>query len=281
MAKDLPSRRSVLLMLQQQDLEKQDLHNASLYHSHPSAFAAMGSAYSPHHATAHHSLKPITIRTSSVDLPTVTNDYSQSRISRLLRKGSRIVSRLVAKVKRQRRRMSRFTSSGNASSASMFFGRPIGQMEHRWPQIRIILISMILLYLATRLVLSTLSWGFTRPAPLGPRMAETIQAFEQLQYSSAQGNLVKLDKSKLFSGVKRAKLYDGSRIRRQIMDAQDDPIIRVVNEDCLDEALRLKKRGRKPILLDMANRVYPGGGNMMVHQTKRKQAENTVGVSKT
>ncbi|KAG0258293.1 hypothetical protein DFQ27_004729 [Actinomortierella ambigua] len=258
-------------MLQQQDLEKQerqDLHNTStLYHSNHLTYAATSNGLSPHHHVAthhHHSLKPITIRTSSIDLPTVTNDHAQSRVSRLLRRGSRIVSRLVVKVKRHHRRMTRYTSSSNFNSispplSSKFLSRSFRRIENRWSLIRILLVSLILLYLVTRLVLSTLSWGFTRPAPLGPRMAETLQAFEQLQYTSAHGSLVIMDKSKLFSGVKRAKLYDGSRIRRQIMDAQDDPIIRVVNEDCLDEALRLKKRGRKPIVLDMANRVYPGG----------------------
>ncbi|KAG0232420.1 hypothetical protein BGW42_008211 [Actinomortierella wolfii] len=197
-----------------------------------------------------------------MDLPAVANDRAQSRISRLFRKGSRIASRWMTKIRRQHRRLSRYTSTGSASSplTGSFFGHSFRRMDHhRRYQLGVLLVVMIVLYMATRMVLSTLSWRFTRPEPLGPRMAETIQALEQLQYTSARGVTVTLDKSKLFSGVKRAKLYDGSRIRRQIMDAQDDPIIRVVNEDCLDEALRLKKRGLKPILLDMANRVYPGG----------------------
>lgn len=44
------------------------------------------------------------------------------------------------------------------------------------------------------------------------------------------------------------------------MDNQKDPIIRVINADSLDEALRLKRQGFKPIVLDMANREFPGGG---------------------
>lgn len=73
-----------------------------------------------------------------------------------------------------------------------------------------------------------------------------------------------LDKEKLFSGVRRSRLYQGSRIRRQIMDNQKDPIIRVINADSLDEALRLKRQGYKPIVLDMANREYPGGGTVFL-----------------
>ncbi|KAF8983805.1 hypothetical protein BGZ46_009450 [Entomortierella lignicola] len=76
---------------------------------------------------------------------------------------------------------------------------------------------------------------------------------------SSSGNIINLDKNKLYSGVRRARLYQGNRIRRQIMDSQNDPIVNVVNADSLDEALKLKRLGYKPVLLDMANREYPGG----------------------
>jgi len=48
------------------------------------------------------------------------------------------------------------------------------------------------------------------------------------------------------------------------MDAQKDPIIKVVNADTLDEALKLKRQGLKPIVLDMANREFPGGGTLHI-----------------
>ncbi|KAF9103902.1 hypothetical protein BGX27_010319 [Mortierella sp. AM989] len=76
---------------------------------------------------------------------------------------------------------------------------------------------------------------------------------------TSSGNVINLDKNKLYSGVRRARLYQGTRIRRQIMDKQDDPLINVVNADSLDEALKLKRLGYKPIVLDMANREFPGG----------------------
>jgi hypothetical protein len=44
------------------------------------------------------------------------------------------------------------------------------------------------------------------------------------------------------------------------MDKQRDPNVRVVDADCLDEALRLKRQGLKPVVLDMAHRDIPGGG---------------------
>ncbi|KAF9437767.1 hypothetical protein BGZ76_011225 [Entomortierella beljakovae] len=43
------------------------------------------------------------------------------------------------------------------------------------------------------------------------------------------------------------------------MDSQKDPIINVINSDALDEALRLKRLGYRPVVLDMANREFPGG----------------------
>lgn len=48
------------------------------------------------------------------------------------------------------------------------------------------------------------------------------------------------------------------------MDTQKDPIIKVVNADTLDEALKLKRQGLKPIVLDMANREFPGGGTLHI-----------------
>ncbi|KAF9990240.1 hypothetical protein BGZ75_002873 [Mortierella antarctica] len=90
-------------------------------------------------------------------------------------------------------------------------------------------------------------------------MAETINALESLKYMSSTGQIVTLDKDKLYSGVRRSRLYQGTRIRRQIMDSQRDPVVRVIDADCLDEALRLKRQGFKPIVLDMANREFAGG----------------------
>ncbi|KAF9364363.1 hypothetical protein BGX34_001736 [Mortierella sp. NVP85] len=95
--------------------------------------------------------------------------------------------------------------------------------------------------------------------PLGLKMAETVRALESLQYTTSSGTIVKLNKEKLFAGVRRSRLYPGTKIRRQVMDKQVDPVIRVVNTDCLDEALRLKRLGFKPVVLNMAHREIPGG----------------------
>ncbi|KAF8952686.1 hypothetical protein BGZ52_004575 [Haplosporangium bisporale] len=133
-------------------------------------------------------------------------------------------------------------------------------LERNWYQIGAFALLFLFIFYFTRLFASVGSFQFTRTARVGPRMAETITALENMQYMASNGAMVSLDKDKLFSGVRRARLYQGTRIRRQIMDNQADPVVRVVDADSLDEALRLKRLGFKPIVLDMANREFPGGG---------------------
>ncbi|KAG0044396.1 hypothetical protein BGZ83_010397 [Gryganskiella cystojenkinii] len=133
-------------------------------------------------------------------------------------------------------------------------------LERNWYQVSLTL-TLLILFLAFIRFCSpgSSSFRFGQSAQLGPRMAETIHALESLQYKTSAGAVVVLDKEKLYSGVRRARLYQGARIRRQIMDSQKDPVIKVVNADSLDEALKLKRQGLKPIVLDMANREFPGG----------------------
>lgn len=135
-------------------------------------------------------------------------------------------------------------------------------VERNWCQVTVALI--LFLFSLSKLVAyatSGSSPGFTANIPLGlgPKITETIRALESLQYMTSSGTWVRLDKEKLFAGVRRSRLYTGSKIRRQIMDKQHDPNVRVVDTDCLDEALRLKRQGFKPVVLDMAHRDIPGG----------------------
>lgn len=115
---------------------------------------------------------------------------------------------------------------------------------------------MTLIFFLPRLFFST---GVSGGTQLGPKMAETLRALESSQYMTSSGIIVNLDKEKIFAGVRRSRLYEGKKIRRQIMDKQPHPVIRVVDADCLDEALRLKRQGLKPVVLDMADRDTPGG----------------------
>ncbi|KAF9105945.1 hypothetical protein BGX29_010929 [Mortierella sp. GBA35] len=190
------------------------------------------------HQQQHYHVKPITINTNSMNLPGFSQPRAQSRFARILQYGQQLAN----KVKRYHRIRTRR-----------------GGYENNWYRLIAALLLLVTFFAISRLFSFIPSFRFSRSTPLGPRMAETIQAIESLSYVSGTGSVVKLDKEKLFSGVRRSKLYQGSRIRRQIMDSQKDPIIRVINADSLDEALRLKRQGYKPIVLDMANREFPGG----------------------
>ncbi|KAF8926700.1 hypothetical protein BGZ47_002583 [Haplosporangium gracile] len=186
----------------------------------------------------HYNVKPITIRTNSMNLPGFSQPRSQSRFVRILQYGQQLAN----KAKRYHRIRTRR-----------------GGYEGNWYRFTAALLLLVTFFAITRFFLSITFSRFSRSTRLGPRMAETLQAIETLSYISSTGSIVTLDKEKLFSGVRRSRLYQGSRIRRQIMDTQKDPIIRVINADSLDEALRLKRQGYKPIVLDMANREFPGG----------------------
>ncbi|CAO3571972.1 unnamed protein product [Mortierella alpina] len=184
-----------------------------------------------------YNVKPITIRPNSMSLPGFSQPRAQTWPARLLQSGQQALLRI--------RRFHRIRTRRG--------------LERNWYQVTVaILLFLMLLALSRQFSSSSLS-GLSRSTRLGPRMAETIEALESLKYMSSTGQIVTLDKNKLYSGVRRARLYQGTRIRRQIMDSQRDPVVRVVDSDCLDEALRLKRQGFKPIVLDMANREFAGG----------------------
>lgn len=183
-------------------------------------------------------VKPITIRTNSMSLPGFAQPRTKSKTGKALQFAQQILLKLKRLHKIQTRR----------------------GLERNWYQIGAFALLFLFVFYFTRLFASVGSFQFTRTARLGPRMAETITALENMQYMASNGAMVSLDKDKLFSGVRRARLYQGTRIRRQIMDNQADPVVRVIDADSLDEALRLKRLGFKPIVLDMANREFPGGG---------------------
>ncbi|KAG0249480.1 hypothetical protein BG011_009263 [Mortierella polycephala] len=182
-------------------------------------------------------VKPITIRTNSSSLPGFSQPRARTWPARILQYGQQALLKI--------RRFHRIRTRRG--------------FERNWYQVSIAIIIFILFFVIIRPSGSFSLFRFTRSQRIGPRMAETINALESLKYRTSTGLVVNLDKDKLFSGVRRSKLYPGTRIRRQIMDSQKDPIIRVVDADCLDEALRLKRQGFKPVVLDMANRVFPGG----------------------
>ncbi|KAG0088142.1 hypothetical protein BGZ92_006558 [Podila epicladia] len=203
----------------------------------PSRPVSMLSASRQNSQSQNFNVKPITIRANSMSLPGFTQPRTKSKAGKALQ----FVQQTLLKLKRLHRIQTR------------------RGLERNWYQIGAFALLFLFIFYITRLFISVESFQFTRTTQLGPRMAETITALENMQYTASNGAMVSLDKDKLFSGVRRARLYQGTRIRRQIMDNQADPVVRVIDADSLDEALRLKRLGFKPIVLDMANREFPGG----------------------
>src|SRR6266542_1606447 len=92
----------------------------------------------------------------------------------------------------------------------------------------------------------------------------TIEIFQSiLNYTHKKtGKLVQLDENSLLSEISKSTFYpDGTSISRPIItEKQPHPTIQVVNDDCLNHALKLKNEGYNPIVLNMANAEVPGGG---------------------
>ncbi|CAG8737185.1 27194_t:CDS:2 [Dentiscutata erythropus] len=92
---------------------------------------------------------------------------------------------------------------------------------------------------------------------------ETIKAFKELGYTHAETKkLIALDGPKIAAEIEKAKFYkDASALAREVVaEKQEIPTIEVVNMDCLLEALRLKKLGFNPLVLNMASNTNVGGG---------------------
>jgi len=94
---------------------------------------------------------------------------------------------------------------------------------------------------------------------------ETITAFTTYKYEHLQTNkVIVLDPKDIQAEIAKAKLYkNGLKIPREIVsEKQEQPVIQVVNGDCLIEALELKKKGFRPLVLNMACASAVGGGNV-------------------
>ncbi|KAF0520292.1 hypothetical protein F8M41_016421 [Gigaspora margarita] len=92
---------------------------------------------------------------------------------------------------------------------------------------------------------------------------ETIKAFKEFGYTHAETKkFIALDSPEIAAEIKKAKFYKNasSLARKVVAEKQETPTIEVVNLDCLLEALRLKKLGFNPILLNMASNTSVGGG---------------------
>ncbi|CAG8491817.1 7745_t:CDS:2 [Ambispora leptoticha] len=93
----------------------------------------------------------------------------------------------------------------------------------------------------------------------------TIQAVLNCQYtfsSDEDSKVVHLDRNSVDAELLKVKLYrDASILRREVVkEKQETPVIRVIDGDCLVEAISLKKQGFNPLVLNMASSTNPGGG---------------------
>lgn len=92
---------------------------------------------------------------------------------------------------------------------------------------------------------------------------ETITAFSTYKYFHSPTNKFNhLDAKDIDEEIAKAKFYkNGSILSREIVtENQEKPVVKVVNNDCLIEALELKKKGYRPLVLNMASATSVGGG---------------------
>ncbi|CAG8449880.1 12431_t:CDS:2 [Acaulospora colombiana] len=92
---------------------------------------------------------------------------------------------------------------------------------------------------------------------------ETIEAFTGLSYMHEKTKkVVKLDGPSIAAEVRKAKFYQDASVlvRERVTEKQEKSYIEVVEGDCLLEALRLKKQGFNPVVLNMASATSVGGG---------------------
>uniref|UniRef100_A0A1D1Z9Q6 Phosphoribosylformylglycinamidine cyclo-ligase n=1 Tax=Anthurium amnicola TaxID=1678845 RepID=A0A1D1Z9Q6_9ARAE len=92
---------------------------------------------------------------------------------------------------------------------------------------------------------------------------DTFEIFQStLGYTLKSGKEIRLNNDSISLEISQSRLYEnGNNISRPIItQKQPNPKIQVVDGDCLNHALELKKEGYNPIVLNMANAEVPGGG---------------------
>ncbi|KAG0309211.1 hypothetical protein BGZ98_004511 [Dissophora globulifera] len=88
---------------------------------------------------------------------------------------------------------------------------------------------------------------------------ETLKALAQKQYSDPNGFVVELDPAKVMAGSRRASTYQNDDIHVLVLDMQWDPEVTVVVGNVLDETVKLRQEGYRPVMLNVGDEVVPGG----------------------
>ncbi|KAF9350965.1 hypothetical protein BGX26_010918 [Mortierella sp. AD094] len=89
--------------------------------------------------------------------------------------------------------------------------------------------------------------------------ADTLNALAEKQYTDANGFVIELDPTKIMAGSRRASAYQNDDIHVLVLDMQWDPEVTVVVGNVLDETVKLRQEGYRPVMLNVGNNLIPGG----------------------
>ncbi|KAG0199412.1 hypothetical protein BGX28_007329 [Mortierella sp. GBA30] len=89
--------------------------------------------------------------------------------------------------------------------------------------------------------------------------SQTLTALGQKKYTDPNGYVVELDPIKVMAGSRRASVYDNDDIHVLVLDMQWDPEVTVVVGNVLDETIKLRQEGYRPVMLNVGNSKVPGG----------------------
>jgi uncharacterized protein (TIGR02452 family) len=89
---------------------------------------------------------------------------------------------------------------------------------------------------------------------------DTIKKFTDKNYTSESGKQVLINSDDLVNSVMNTRLCELKKFK----DIPPNPVSKsnlyIVNEDCLETALVMKRKGYSPLVLNMASFKHPGGG---------------------
>ncbi|KAG0343909.1 hypothetical protein BG005_002121 [Podila minutissima] len=90
-------------------------------------------------------------------------------------------------------------------------------------------------------------------------LVRTLDALNQKRYMDNNGFVVELDPVKIVAGSRRASSYQNDDIHVLVLDMQWDPEVEVVVGNVLDETVKLRQEGYRPVMLNVGHDEVPGG----------------------
>ncbi|KAF9170121.1 hypothetical protein BGX21_006937 [Mortierella sp. AD011] len=81
--------------------------------------------------------------------------------------------------------------------------------------------------------------------------ADTLNALANKQYTDANSFVIELDPTKIMAGSRRASAYQNDDIHVLVLDMQWDPEVTVVVGNVLDETVKLRQEGYRPVMLNV------------------------------